>query len=147
MAYDPEFLGDPAEKGALHELLKTNDDRSAAESSPEIDGAIIPDISPSDIDTMQQEGTSFKDSLYAADAASQLSFHVEIMDEALDRALHEVLKKDIGSPISPVELGLIKELDLRGKGILDISPLRYCIALTDLSLSSNRISDISALSH
>ena len=70
----------------------------------------------------------------------------EITDAVLGAALCEALSYPEGTELFPYDLEQITVLDLRARGIEDITPLKYCLNLKELYLDDNNIRDLSPLS-
>ena len=64
-------------------------------------------------------------------------------DAGLDAAIREALGKAVQDKITSKELA--KLVELRARGILDLTGLEYATNLTTLNLSNNQISDVSPL--
>ena len=77
---------------------------------------------------------------------------VEIPDPNLSAALERALGKNVGDPITDVELETLTEIEYVGKGpeelqITDLTGIEHCVNLQNLNLYVNQINDISALSN
>ena len=81
----------------------------------------------------------------SATVTAQTSEVVNFADANLEAAIREALDKRTGA-LTINDLASIRDtLDLSGKGISDITPLRHLKKLSTLYLDHNRITDISAL--
>ena len=70
---------------------------------------------------------------------------VNIPDANLRVAIERAVKKSSGAIITPSEMATLTDLDARNQNISDLTGLEYATNLDTLSLSDNRISDISSL--
>lgn len=71
-------------------------------------------------------------------------YNIIISDTELDTAIRELLEKPEG-PLTLEDLGKITILDISGRGVTDISSVRYLSKLTFLICDDNPISDIHIL--
>ena len=73
---------------------------------------------------------------------------VDIPDPNLREALEAALQINAGEDITKEALaGLEEVLDVRGRGIINLSGLEHCTSLTALYPGSNKVSDISSLAN
>ncbi len=70
---------------------------------------------------------------------------VSFPDPQLERAIREIVHRPIG-PILNVDLLGIKEVDLSGRGIRDLTGLEYCRDMKVLTINDTQITDFSPIS-
>jgi internalin A len=91
------------------------------------------------------EGTLSEDEIRGLLALGFPEEAVTFPDTQLEQAIREALHRPTG-PLLSVDLLGIKELDLSGKGIHDLTGLEYCRDLKDLTINDAEIVDYSPLS-
>ena len=70
---------------------------------------------------------------------------VRIPDPSLRTAIAESLGKSPNAPITVEEMGRLKRLEARSRGIRDLTGLQFATNLNELELRGNQISDISPI--
>ena len=71
---------------------------------------------------------------------------VDIPDEALREAVEEALDKSDGEPVTRGEMETLFVLDVRGRGVRELTGLEYATSLRSAHLSNNEIADLGPLS-
>ena len=102
--------------------------------------------------------SNFRDVMYALDYPQQVGeppvvtppgvipgTHVQIPDPNLRTAIAEALRKSPNAPITAEEMKRLRDLDVRGKGVRDLTGLQFATHLNWLRLSSNQVSDLSPI--
>ena len=70
---------------------------------------------------------------------------VDMPDEALRRAVEHALDKQEGEIIRPVEMLRLRQLNVTGQGVADLTGIEHATKLTELWVADNAISDLSPL--
>ena len=102
--------------------------------------------------------SSFRDVMYALDYPGQVrdlphitqpdvipGSHIDIPDPNLRAYIAEVLGKNPNVPITLEEMRRLEELDLRDRGVRELTGLQFATNLTWLHIADNQISDLSPL--
>ena len=100
--------------------------------------------------------SSFRDVMYALDYPQQVGEPpvitqpevipgtiVQIPDPNLRTVIAEALRKSPNAPITAEEMQRLSDLDLRDRGVRDLTGLQFATHLRWLRLSNNQVSDIS----
>ena len=100
--------------------------------------------------------SSFRDVMYALDYPQQVGQPpvveqpdvipgtvVQIPDPNLRTVIAEALRKSPNAPITAEEMKRLSDLDLRDRGVRDLTGLQFATHLRWLRLSNNQVSDIS----
>ena len=102
--------------------------------------------------------SSFRDVMYALDYPQQVGEPpvitqpevipgtvVQIPDPNLRTAIAAELDKSLNAPITAEEMKRLRDLDVRGKGVRDLTGLQFATHLKWLRLSNNQVSDLSPI--
>ena len=102
--------------------------------------------------------SSFRDVMYALDYPQQVGEPevitqpevipgtvVQIPDPNLRTAVAEALRKSPNAPITAEEMKRLRDLDLRNRGVRDLTGLRFATHLRWLHLPNNHVSDLSPI--
>ena len=100
--------------------------------------------------------SGFRDVMYALDYPQQVGEPevitqpevipgtvVQIPDPNLRTAVAEALRKSPNAPITAEEMKRLRDLDLRDRGVRDLTGLQFATHLKSLRLSNNQVSDLS----